>query len=35
MSIREYNLPELKCDTWGGFVFINFDQNAEPLKDYL
>ena len=32
---EEYNLPELKCDTWGGFVFVNFDQNANPLKDYL
>ena len=32
---EEYNLPELKCDTWGGFVFINFDQNAKPLNDYL
>jgi len=32
---EEYNLPELKCDLWGGFVFVNFDQNAKPLNDYL
>ena len=32
---EEYNLPELQVDTWSGFVFINFDQKANPLKDYL
>lgn len=28
-------LPECKVGTWGGFVFINMDENAEPLDDYL
>ena len=28
-------LPEVKVDTWGGWVFINQDPNAEPLLDYL
>ncbi len=28
-------LPEFKTGTWGGFVFITFDPNAEPLLDYL
>jgi phenylpropionate dioxygenase-like ring-hydroxylating dioxygenase large terminal subunit len=28
-------LPELQVDTWGGFVFVNFDPNAAPLHDYL
>ncbi|GAB3287452.1 aromatic ring-hydroxylating oxygenase subunit alpha [Parahaliea aestuarii] len=28
-------LPELRVDTWGGFVFINFDQNAGSLQDFL
>ena len=28
-------LPEYACGTWGGFVFISFDPNAEPLLDYL
>ena len=22
-------------DTWGGFVFVNFDPNAEALSEYL
>ena len=28
-------LPEVKVDTWGGWVFINMDPEAEPLLDYL
>src|SRR5689334_160907 len=26
-------LPEVRVDTWGGFVFVNLDENAEPLAD--
>ena len=29
------NLPEAKVGTWGGFVFVNFDQNCVPLDRYL
>ena len=32
---EEFGLTEVPCDTWGGFVFINLDQNCEPLNDYL
>ena len=28
-------LPEVKVDTWAGFVFINFDPDCSPLLDYL
>jgi phenylpropionate dioxygenase-like ring-hydroxylating dioxygenase large terminal subunit len=28
-------LTPVKCDTWGGFVFINMDENSMPLLDYL
>ena len=28
-------LGEFKIDTWGGFIWINLDPNAEPLRDYL
>lgn len=24
-----------RCETWGGFVFINMDDNARPLTEYL
>lgn len=30
-----FGLAEIPTDTWGGFVFINFDTGAEPLADYL
>jgi phenylpropionate dioxygenase-like ring-hydroxylating dioxygenase large terminal subunit len=29
------NLPEARVGVWGGFVFINFDKDAEPLDTYL
>lgn len=32
---ESFSLPELKVDTWGGFVFINFDEQCESLLDYL
>ncbi len=28
-------LRELQCDTWGGFVWINMNPDAEPLREYL
>ena len=28
-------LPEVKTATWGGFVFINFDPECEPLESYM
>jgi phenylpropionate dioxygenase-like ring-hydroxylating dioxygenase large terminal subunit len=28
-------LSEVKVDTWGGWVFINMDADAVPLRDYL
>ncbi len=31
----DFALPEAKVGTWGGFVFINMDPNAESLDQYL
>ena len=31
----EYSLPEVKVGRWGGFVFINPDENAGSLEDFL
>ncbi len=25
----------IQLEVWDGFIFINFDQNAEPLATYL
>ena len=30
-----YGLTELRCDTWGSFVWFNFDDQAPPLRDFL
>lgn len=30
-----FRLTEIKCDIWGGFVFINMDDDAGPLAEYL
>ena len=35
VKYRDFNLPQLKVETWGGFVFINFDINAVPLHQYM
>lgn len=32
---EKFCLPGCKVETWGGYVFINMDEEAEPLKDYL
>jgi len=28
-------LPRIKVDTWGGYVFVNLDNNCQSLADYL
>ena len=30
-----YGLAPVRCEVWEGFIFINFDNNAAPLTDYL
>jgi phenylpropionate dioxygenase-like ring-hydroxylating dioxygenase large terminal subunit len=32
---EDNGLIPLRLETWGGFIFVNFDQNAAPLGDYL
>ncbi|MGH0032180.1 MAG: aromatic ring-hydroxylating oxygenase subunit alpha [Myxococcota bacterium] len=29
------DLRPVRCETWAGFVFVNLDPDAEPLRDYL
>jgi len=31
----DYPLRAIRCDTWEGFVFVNFDDDAAPLGEYL
>jgi phenylpropionate dioxygenase-like ring-hydroxylating dioxygenase large terminal subunit len=32
---EKFHLPELQVGTWGGFVFVNFDERAPSLQEYL
>jgi choline monooxygenase len=32
---EDYSLLPIRIETWGCFVFVNLDKNAEPLSDYL
>ena len=32
---NNFTLSPVKCATWGGWVFVNMDQNAEPLSKFL
>ena len=34
-SQEDLGLQPVRCETWGGFVFINQDLNAQPLLEYL
>ena len=35
INAQEFSLPEVRVDTWGGWVFINMDPEAVPLHEYL
>ena len=32
---EDFCLPEIRVESWGGFVFVNMDSAAEPLIQYL
>ena len=32
---KEFGLVELRLETWAGFLFLNFDHDAEPLAAWL
>lgn len=31
----EFALPRLRCEQWGGFIYVNFNPEAEPLLEAL
>ena len=35
VKAEEWSLPEVRVGTWGGFVFVNMDPEAEPLEAFL
>ena len=32
---EEWNLPQVRTEIWDGFVFINIDDDAMPLEEFL
>ena len=32
---ENFSLPGLRVETWGGWVFVNFDQDCMPLEEYM
>lgn len=32
---RNFPLRQVRCEMWNGFVFVNFDDDAKPLDEYL
>ncbi|MEH6585555.1 MAG: aromatic ring-hydroxylating dioxygenase subunit alpha [Halioglobus sp.] len=35
IKAEEFSLPQVQIDTWGGWVFINMDLEAESLQSYM
>ncbi|MHB8593161.1 MAG: aromatic ring-hydroxylating oxygenase subunit alpha [Acidimicrobiales bacterium] len=35
VDVERFRLPEARVGTWGGFVFVCLDDEAEALEDYL
>jgi phenylpropionate dioxygenase-like ring-hydroxylating dioxygenase large terminal subunit len=31
----QYGLKPVRCEVWEGFIFVNFDDHAAPLNDFL
>ncbi len=34
-DLKQFGLKPIKLDTWGGFVFVNFDPQSPPLLEFL
>ncbi len=35
VTAERFALPQVRVGLWGGFVFVNMDENAPPLLEYL
>lgn len=35
IEAESFALPEVRVDTWGGWVLVNMDENAPPLEEYM
>jgi phenylpropionate dioxygenase-like ring-hydroxylating dioxygenase large terminal subunit len=35
LDMADFGLVPVRCETWEGFIFVNFDGDAQPLSDYM
>ncbi|MEU6644408.1 SRPBCC family protein [Saccharomonospora sp. NPDC046836] len=35
LDMSTLRMPQLHCDVWAGFIFVNFAEDAEPLRSFL
>jgi len=35
LDLSEFGLVGVRCEVWAGFVFVNLDDDAQPLADYM
>jgi phenylpropionate dioxygenase-like ring-hydroxylating dioxygenase large terminal subunit len=35
LDMSDYGLVSLRCEVWEGFIFVNLDDDAAPLRDYM
>ncbi|NLD75560.1 MAG: aromatic ring-hydroxylating dioxygenase subunit alpha [Acidimicrobiales bacterium] len=35
LDMSEFGLVPVRCEVWAGFVFVNLDDDAQPLVDYM
>lgn len=35
LDMGTLRMPKLHCDVWAGFIFVNFSQDAAPLRTFL
>ena len=35
VDAETFRLPEIRCEEWNGFIFVNFDDSAPSLREYM
>jgi len=35
LDMADFGLVPVRCETWEGFIFVNFDADAQPLREYM
>ena len=35
LDMSDFGLVPVRCEVWEGFIFVNFDSEAKPLREYM